>query len=89
MWPFKKKQKMPVAPDIRIAGIYVVCRKVGLRKCEVPKDSHRFLVEMTSGKHAVYKYKGFEHPLGVDWLWYDFAFERYATEADDGLPRYC
>jgi len=75
-------------PPLDIAGIYIICSRLGLPKDrEAPDKLHHLLVAMDSGRDAVYAYQGYEHGFGVDWGWHHYAFQRYALSGDAGLPR--
>lgn len=86
-----RKKRQPSPPPIHIAGIYTICGKLGLPKwANPPERSKRFVVEMLSGKHAVYRWSESPSAGSVDWAWHIFVFDHYATDAEKViLPRYC
>lgn len=77
-WRHRTRRHQP-EKDIRIAGIYTVCWRLGLPKCGPAEDRNmRALATMKSGAVALYQYHDWEPAGGVDWGWHIFRCLRYA-----------
>lgn len=89
MWPFRRKTPKPDAPVVKVAGIYIAAKRLGLGKTYRHSNMGReFLVAMESGKDAVFRYEDFERAESCDWDWHILKAVRYAKDADSELPRY-
>lgn len=73
--------------DIRIAEIYEIFYALSLRR-GFRNEGFQCLVDMSSGKQAVYEWRGYEGATNVDWGWHTMRFKRYASATDATLPSY-
>jgi hypothetical protein len=69
--------------DIRIAGIYNICGKLGISYWGEQKYVGReMVVAMSSGRDAIYRYADWERARGVDWVWHIYRFVRYVEPGE-------